>query len=86
MSLSTLLCVGVASPLPSLSAPAIEAAAFVAAANGNAAKAERALRQKLAWADETAISCGRDIAPFLRSDGYVVAIEGCRARDGTPRE
>ena len=62
----------------------LERNAFLAAHGSDAAKAERALRKKQEWLDENPVRMGGDVAPFLRSEGYTVPIEGCYDRDGNP--
>ena len=62
----------------------LEQRAFLQHCNGNEAKCARALRAKLDWVEEHGGQCGKNIAPFLRSEGFVVAIEDCVDYNGNP--
>lgn len=73
-------------PAPSMpkEAPLLEQRAFEIAHKGNEVKCARALRAKLDWVETNGGRCGTNIAPFLRSEGFVVAVEGCTDYDGNP--
>ena len=58
-------------------AEALDRRAFLAAHAGDAAKAEAAHLSKAEWVRENGATCGVDIAPFLRSNSFLAALEGC---------
>lgn len=67
-----------------VTAEALDRRAFLAAHAGDAAKAEAAHLSKAEWVRENGATCGVDIAPFLRSNSFLAALEGCVDRSGTP--
>ena len=71
------------STLSNEGAPVAEQRAFLTAHKGTI-KAVKALSAKLEWVRDEGGVCGVDIAPFMRSEGFIVTLEGCFDRDGRP--
>lgn len=67
-------------PAPTLA----EAAAFLEAARGNQATAAESMRRKEAWRVRQGRVTMRELAPFLRSEGYSVCLEGLCDDSGRP--
>ena len=72
---------GVGSLTPS---PRLEVEAFLSRASGDTQAAARALSKKQAWGAALGVVGIEQVAPFYRSEGYSVVLEGLPDRNGDP--
>ena len=69
---------------PTLRPPRYEVDAFIKKAGGDVQKAAKLLVAKAEWRRRLGRVTIRQVAPFLRGDGYTVVMEGLRTKTGLP--